>query len=261
MNRLLVLLLIASSASAGTVLNWERARTDETNSIVMKCEGGNARFESNGGKAAAIVIYLAKTKTLTVMNPAAKTYVQMDQSTMSAARDRASATKERMKAQLEKAAPEQRAQLEALLNAEKDVKPLPEWSFKSTGKKLKVGSFDCELFDGSRGETRVELCLVPWEKAPVKRADLECARGVAEMFKSMGPAVAADGDSTREDLTKFPGLPVLSSRDVGEGRKITMTLKGAAIAPVSPDEFVIPPGYELNKSRTFGGQPPPAPAQ
>jgi hypothetical protein len=242
MSRALPLLLVSSVAFGGTTLTWERTRGAEAPAPVsMKCEGGSARFEGAGSDR--IILWDGATKTLSLLKPADKTYQQLTEAQMQQMRDRAAAAMEAMKPRLEKMSPEQRAQLEAMMNAGSGQ--AGEWKFTPTGKKAKVGKWDCEWYDGTRGGLKTQSCMVPWASAPAKKEELECVKSAMSIFQGMLRGAMHDGDATHDDFTKFPGIPVQTVRESSDGTKHSMTLKNVDRGPLPPETFAVPKGYTL----------------
>jgi hypothetical protein len=243
MNRALVLLLVSSAASAGTTLAWERLRGDEAPTrLTMKCENGNVRFEGSAG-GGRVVIWDAQAKTLDVLKPQEKTYGQLTETQANAMRDKLKGLREQMKARLDTLPPEKRTQLEAMLaDASGEGE---QWKFTATGKKQKVGKWDCEVYDGERGAVKMQSCMVPWSAAPAKKEDLECLKGVSSLFQSLLKGIADADAATHEDLTRFPGLPVQTTRVLPDGRKAVMTLMSAERGKIGAGEFVVPKDYQL----------------
>lgn len=250
MNRLLFLCLFSSAASAGTTLTWERSKgSEKPTTLVMKCEGGNARFEGSAA-AGRTVIWDAAKKTLAVLKPAEKTYSQLTEAQLLELRERMKAMAEQMRGRLDSLPPAQRAQLEAMLGAAEET---AEWKFTATGKKSRVGKWECELYDGERGAVKSQSCMVPWPSAPAKKDELECVKSVSSLFQALSRGLARDSDTAPEDLTKFPGLPVQTTRSMADGQQLVSTLKSAEKGKIPPDAFLVPKDYTLTKTEGLGG--------
>src|SRR5262249_39781502 len=144
---LLASLLASASASAGVKIVWERVQAGKpAHDIVMQCEGESARFEGAGDKPMT-VIWDGQKKLLTLLHPDDKPYMQLHPPRTAAVRGGATPS-----------------------NAGKTVDEA--LTFTAKGKKAKVGKWDCELYDVKRGESSLEMCLTPWDKAPLKREEV-----------------------------------------------------------------------------------------
>jgi hypothetical protein len=221
---LLACLLISATAFAGVKIVWDRVQDGKPpHEIKMQCEGDSARFEGAGDRPMT-ALWDGQKKLLSILHVEDKTYMQLDPARIAAVRGGANS------ANLGKgaSAPEE---------------PL---TFKDEGKKSKVGKWDCELYEVKRGETTVEMCITPWDKAPLKREDLACLKSVGEAMRNMG---MRDADGTHEDLSKFPGLPVQVTRNGADGNKSSTTLKTAEKATVAADAFTLPADFTPAKGR------------
>jgi hypothetical protein len=89
--------------------------------------------------------------------------------------------------------------------------------------------------------------MTPWPAAPAKKEDFECVKSAVSLFQSMvrGP----DSEMTGDDFTKFPGLPIQTLRDNGDGTKNTNTLESVERGPLSAATFAIPKDYQLTDKR------------
>lgn len=210
-STLLACLLFSLSASAGVKLVWDRVQDGKPpHEIKMSCEGDSARFEG-AGERPMTAIWDGQKKLLSILHAEDKTYMQLDPARIAAVRGGAAPGKSA-------ATPEEAA------------------TFSDKGKKSKVGKWDCELYEVKRGETtKLEMCIVPWDKAPLKKEDVACLKSVGEAMRNMG---MRESDGTHEDLSKFPGLPVQVTH---EGS--STTLKSAEKATVPADAFTVPADF------------------
>jgi hypothetical protein len=240
MSRLAFTFVLASfSAHAGIVLKWDRTRGDEpATTLVMTCEGGNARFEGSGTKGRT-VLWDAKARALHVIKTDEKTFSTLSEAQLLALRERAKAAIEKIKAA---STPEKRAEIDAM-TAE------PEWKLTATGQKAKPGQWDCELYDAEKGTSKLQMCIVPWAKSPAKKEDLDCVKSVAELFKMMSRGALSKEADFAEDLTKFPGLAVQSTRDMGGGKKAISTLKTVEKVTPPPGAFTVPADFKQVDAR------------
>ncbi len=254
MNRILpsLFVLCASTSFAGIKVVWDRVSAEGKNAeISMQCEGENARFEGMGmGDKKSVAIWDAKKQMLEVVRDENKSYTALDPAQIAAMAQRLAA----MRASLAQMPPEKREQLEKMMGGKMADDPKAEWVFTSKNKKSKVAKWDCELYDAKRGAMEAEMCIIPWEKSPLKREDLKCVKPISEMFKGMS---SDEADGMTDMLEKFPGMPALSVRNLADGKKSTTTMKSADHAAVAASAFEIPAGY---KETSMKHPPPPAAA-
>jgi hypothetical protein len=239
MNRILLSLcvLCAATSFAGVKVVWDRVSADgKSAEISMQCEGENARFEGAGEKK-SVAIWDAKKQMLEVVRDDNKTYTALDPAQIAAMAQRLAA----MRAKLDQMPPEQRAQVEKMMGGKMADDPKAEWVFTSKNKKSKIAKWDCDLYDAKRGALEAEMCIVPWEKSPLKREDLKCVKPISEMFKGMS---SDEADGMTDMLEKFPGMPARSIRNLADGKKATTTLKSADHATIAASAFEVPAGYK-----------------
>ena len=248
-----LLLLLSTPAFAGTTITWQRSRGDEApTTLVMKCEGGNARFDTTA-QGGSIVVWDDAKKTLNILKPAQKTYTSVTEAQLGEIRKHAEATYRDLEKRLNAMPPAERAQMEAMMMQTGLGQKVAEWKFTPTGKKSKVGPWPCELYEGDRGgQGKTTFCMAPWATAPVKKEEFACLKNVVALFGAL--AGGSDSDLAHEDLTKFPGLPLQTTRELGEGKTMSSTVKAAARAKHPAETFAIPAGY--TQSEAAGGMPP-----
>jgi hypothetical protein len=206
------LVLLSTSAIAAGKVTFERSIAGAPPvPITVLCDNGNARMETGGDpEKKVILIWDAKQKQLSILHPATKTYQQID--------------------------PERFAQVTGQQpGAEPEVKTA------ATGKRGKVEKWDCDHYNVKRGDLQLDMCLVPWAKAPVKKEELSCMAAVQSAMHKMG---AKEGDATGGDVEKLPGMPVQTTRSLGDGTANVMTLKGVERGPAPADAFVVPADYK-----------------
>jgi hypothetical protein len=211
-HRALALVLVSSTAFADGKAVWERTAAGKPPTpITMWCKNGNARMETNGEKK-LVVIWDSEKKLLSILHPDEKVYEQLDPSRFAGL---------------------QGASAQGGGN---------ETTYTATGKKQKVEKWDCELYKVKRLGMPLEMCLVPWAKSPVKKDELACMKSVADAFAMLG---AKDNDGAAQDFTKMPGLPVQTTRDLGDGKANVMTLKGWEKGEPPAGAFTIPDDYSV----------------
>ncbi len=161
-------LLAAQSVSAGVYVETvDHNRTTNTTEQKQKMyvQNGSGRFVDSEGRATVI-----KGDTLYIVDDSDQTYVVFDKATMAQMAERLNASIAKMKDQLAKLPPEQRAQAEqkmgGMLGAEGK-----SWTVdvKDTGKSDKVDARPCKLWDVTRnGELDEQICVVPYSALPGK---------------------------------------------------------------------------------------------
>jgi hypothetical protein len=103
-----------------------------------------------------------------------------------------------------------------------------------TGKKEKVGAFECEIFTTTFGGVNVTYWLAKdFPNFPAIMAQMEKlqAGGISAMTKGLMP-----------DLKEFPGMQLKTEMDLAR-KKVTTTIISAKDDTVDPIIFVIPKDY------------------
>jgi hypothetical protein len=227
-----VCLVGSAPAFAGGRFTWERSTTGQSPvPITLTCEDGDARMET-GGEKNRVLIWDAKKRVLTILDPVTKSYLSVD--------------------------PEH---LTGMIGRRP---PKDEPAFKQTGKKSKVGPWECEHYvirrSGQNGGVEIwyELgaCLVSWAKSPVKAEELGCLKSMMGALDTLG---AQEGDVTAGAVDELPGLPVRTVRDTGDGKVSVSTFKSFQRVPVGAEAFTVPADYAPRGSEVKLDRLPAAP--
>ena len=104
-----------------------------------------------------------------------------------------------------------------------------------TGKKEKVGNYDCEIFTSGLGPVSVTYWIA--KDFPNYKAVLE------QMEKLQAGSLAAMGKGMMPELKDFPGMQIKTEMDIG-GKKVSTVLVSAKEENVDPASFEIPKDYK-----------------
>jgi len=116
-----------------------------------------------------------------------------------------------------------------------------------TGKKEKVGDYDCEIFTVNAGTLTVTYWIAKdFPNYPAVLAQLE---------KFQSGAISAMGKGAMPSLKDFPGMIMKTEIDLG-GKKTISTLVSAKEENVDPAIFKIPAGYKEITSPGLNFQQP-----
>ncbi len=105
----------------------------------------------------------------------------------------------------------------------------------ATGKKEKIGNYDCEIFTTNLGAVSVTYWIA--KDFPNYPAVLE------QMGKLQGGSISAMGKGVMPELKDFPGMQIKTEMDLG-GKKISTVLISAKEENVDPASFEIPKDYK-----------------
>ena len=140
------------------------------------------------------------------------------------------------------------AQTKAMLGQLQKLRPNGEApKLQPTGKKEKIGEFECEIFTVSLGTLNATYWLAKdFPNYPAILAQLE---------KFQAGAISAMGQGVLPELKDFPGMAV-KTEIVMNGKKIVTTLVSANEEEVNATAFNIPAGYKETTSPALTFPPP-----
>src|SRR4051812_10707233 len=188
MKRIVILAsgLAAHLASAGVYVetvkhNLTTGTTEPEQKMYV--QAGNGRFVDPSGHTSLI-----KGDTMYIIDDPGKSYIEMDQATMQQLAKQVQGAMDRMKEQMAKLPPEQRAQMEqamggsaALLQGKQRTVEV-----KDTGKSDKIDGRACKLWDVTRdGALDQQICVVPYSALPGKENFQQLFANFAKVFEEM----------------------------------------------------------------------------
>lgn len=262
MKRIAALLgaaLVAPGAVAGVYVELvERDLTAGTSALSQKMyvQNGNGRFVDDGGRATII-----KGDTMYIVDDSDKSYIVFDKATMEQLAQQLGAAMERMKQQLAKLPPEQRAQMEqAMANVPGMGSPDQKWTVElaDTGKSDKIDGRTCKIWDVTRnGELDEQICVVPYSALPGKENFQQVFAKFAKVFEEMAKSVPMLAGMMTNEFTahvRTNGYPVRTRAyedgKLGSEETLVKVWREEAI-PASM--FDIPAGYTVKKMPTLAG--------
>lgn len=243
--------LAASVASAGVyveLVTHEISTDTRSPAQKMYVQGGNGRFVDQDGRASII-----KGDTMYIVDDSDKTYIMFDKATMTQLAAQINAQMDKMKEQLAKLPPEQRAQLEQMMGAAAGGEEKHTVEAVDTGKSDKVEGRACKVWDIKRnGEVDDQLCVVPFAQLPGKENFQQVFANFAKVFEEMAksvPMLAGMMSNEFSAQAKVNGFP-FRSRGYEEGGKLAdeeqlVTVWREEAVPASL--FEIPAGYKPKK--------------
>jgi hypothetical protein len=117
---------------------------------------------------------------------------------------------------------------------------------QSTGKKEKVGEYDCDIYTTNLGSITITYWLA--KDYPNYQEVL------AQLIKFQAGAISAMGKGLMPELKDFPGM-IMKTELLKGGKKVVTTLVSAKEDNVDPGVFSIPKGYTEITSPTLNFQP------
>ena len=115
-----------------------------------------------------------------------------------------------------------------------------------TGKKEKIGEYDCEIFTAGLGALKATYWIA--KDFPNYQSVL------AQLGKFQSGTISAMGQGLLPDIKDFPGMTIKTELDLS-GKKIVTTLISAKEENVDPKAFDIPQGYKEITSPALNFQP------
>ncbi len=131
----------------------------------------------------------------------------------------------------------------------KEGAAIPTPALTPTGKKEKIGDYECEIFTWSLGEMKVTDWIA------TTYPNFKPVLAALARFQNAGLARAAQ--PLMPPLESFPGM-VLKREMVHKGITTTTTLLSGKEAPLDPKLFVVPADYKAQPALSL---PAPAPAK
>ena len=253
--------LVTAAASAGVyveLVNHDIPGNTTELSQKMYVEGGNGRFVDQEGHATII-----KGNTMYIVDDSDQTYIAFDKATMAQLSKQIAAAMARMKDQLAKMPPEQRAQIEAMMAKTPGMGGEDQkWvvDVVDTGKSEKVDGRNCRVWDVKRnGELDDQLCVVPFSQLPGKENFQAVFANFAKVFEEMAKSVPTLSGVMNNEFSaqaKVGGFPVRSrayeNGKLGDQEELVKTWREQAIPAAM---FEIPAGYKPKQMPAPGAAP------
>lgn len=256
---ILVASCVAHAAGAGVYLEMvsHDIKTNTTElSQKIYVQNGAGRFVDPEGRSSII-----KGDTIYVVDENEKTYIVLDKATMEQVGKQLGAAMNKVKEQLAKMPPDQRAQMEQMMGIQSQDDSAGKWEVEAvdTGKSDKVEGRACKVWDVKRnGQLDDQLCVVAYSALPGKEDFQATFRNFAKVFEDMArnlPQLSGMMNSEFSALSKVNGFPVRTrgyeNGRLGNDEQLVKVWREEAI-PASM--FEIPAGYKQKKLPTAPGQ-------
>jgi hypothetical protein len=256
-----VILSVASSAGAadGVLVVEKTTSATGTRTTQVQLEKNRMRAET-ASRGADVVIFDGTAQVLRILDTDGKSYREMTKADVDSMGDQLGQMMAMMREQLAKMPPEQRAQVEAMMQGRgggpgMGAMSAPQIEYRKAGSDT-VGKWACEKYEGYReGRKVAELCTVSPQALGFTPADFAVSEQLTEFFSKLAPQI---GDQVfrvgKAGPQGFSGVPV---------RRITFGADGtpsttAEIAEVSrqrfPDSlFALPSDFQKTEMPMMGG--------
>ncbi|MCC6711772.1 MAG: hypothetical protein IT344_00270 [Candidatus Dadabacteria bacterium] len=251
-----VALLFTASAYADVVFEIEQKELnpESTGQIKGKVKGSDLRMDmyEDGGKLDGSMIYKGASKEMIMIDHDDKTFVVLDEATMSALAAQLGQMMSQMEEQLKSLPPDQREQMKQMMGMGGGgdyVEPV----LKKTGKG-EVNGVACEKYDVLKGAERVrEYCVTPWSSIEggqeMMNLMMQMADSMDKMMKSFSIPGSPVGSQVEfeenvfSQLRELNGFPV-ETIDFDDGEKESVsTFSSSKKTTVDASEFAPPSDY------------------
>ena len=106
---------------------------------------------------------------------------------------------------------------------------------QTTGKKEKIGAYDCEIFTANLGFLNITYWIA---------RDFPNYKSIAaQMEKVQAGSVSAMSKGVMPEMKEFPGMAVKTTMDLN-GQKISVTVLSVKEEPLDSSLFAVPNGYK-----------------
>lgn len=241
-TRLVALLLatLATSAHADATFHFIDPTSGAYQSRIEVADG-KLRVDAAGTSGGAYVVLDLKTRTLTQINPSARTTTsssieQVQAMISSVTRAADPATQPLVQLALDNLPDAQRTQAESMLRQSKRDEAVP---YIKTGQQDQVASISCEIYTqrSSSGDTR-SVCAAPYAALKLSADDAHTLQTALDLLRQTGGPWAP--------ATRVPGLPLRYSGSFGQQAYAgTGQLQSISREPLKPSAFNDPPGYRI----------------
>jgi uncharacterized protein DUF4412 len=241
-------LLVAQVAAAGVYVetvnhNIATGSTQPKQQIYV--QDGSGLFVDPEGRSSLI-----KGDTLYIIDPTEKSYIVMDKATMEQVAKKLSDAVARMKEQMAKLPPEQRAQMEQMMGSAGmgDASKPRTVDVANTGKSDKVDGRSCKIWDVTRdGELDEQICVVGYSELPGKENFQAVFGKFAKIFEDMAKSVPMLSGMMANEFSaqaKVGGFPVRQrSYENGKLASEETLVKSWREEAIPASKFEIPAGY------------------
>ena len=221
----------------------------------MYVQNGSGRFVDPEGKTSLI-----KNDTMYIIDDSDKTYIVFDKATMQAVAQKISDAMEKMKEQMAKLPPEQRAQMEQMMGPAMGMQGKPRTvDVAATGKSDNVNGRACKVWDVTRdGKLDEQLCVASYAILPGKENFQQVFASFSKIFEDMAksvPMLSGMMSNEFDALAKVGGFPVRSrAYENGKLGGVETLVKDWREEAIPASMFEVPTGYKQKQLPMGPGQ-------
>ncbi len=250
--------IVSMTTQAGVVIEYvnRNATTGKEEPLqTVWIQNGLARMESNRGRSGTVAT-LYKNEAMYVIEDASRSYRVIDQATMEQMAGRMGDAMAKMREQMAKMPPEQRAMMEQMMKQRGGTmmngaphKPAI-YDAQATGGSETVNGRSCKLWNVTRdGALAQQLCVVPMAAMPGAVEVIELSKKMSALFEKLGHQLRDQLPTTLQQsttaLAKINGYPIMTRayRD-GVLQPEQFIVKDWKQQSIDAAKFEIPTGYK-----------------
>jgi hypothetical protein len=210
-------------------------------------QGNRLRAEEGSPEPLRITLVDADSKKMTVIDLKTKSYSEIDEAQIKAM---GSQTNRQLKDAMDKASPEQRKQMEAVL-AQRGVGSTKKAviTYEPTGERSTIAGYPCDGYRQLKdGKLESEGCFIPWAKLGIPKSEFDAyaklSSFAAGLMSGFQTAQEDPEDRARQVWEKSPGFPARQVRVLPTGQKSgEQVLVGISQGDIAADKFQAPAGF------------------
>ena len=234
-------------AASGVIVVTKSNSESGTQTHQVQLDANHMRAEmAGGGGDTQVVIFDGAKQVLDIINPGRKTYNEITQADADKLGAQLSGAMAQMQAQLANMPPEQRAQIQAMMQGRGatggGAPAKPEYKRVGTGT---VGKWTCDKYEGyTNGQKVSEVCTVDPKAFGFTPADFAVTRQMAEFFGRIMPQMSSRLFAIGSlEAQGYAGIPVRNTQYI-MGREITTEVVDVTRGTIPDSAFQVPAGFE-----------------
>ena len=266
MNLRLALLMIvgatlaSNGAGADAIVAFDIDAPGYQETQVAHIGQGMVSVRNPGGAQNTDAVYDQKSDHVIMIEHDRRSYMILDEATVDDFAGQAEGIASMIQAQLENVSPEQRAQMEQMMEnmglgsiAQQPAAP-PELEYLKTAESRTVNGYPCMVYRVLEdGRPNTEMCIASRDALPLQDDDYATLRAMHRFYQRLASKTAAligDLGPSFPDLAaeQIEGLPI-TVHDIDDD--ITVTLTRIELDRVDPALFKVPDGYTESQLPTI----------
>ncbi len=254
-------IFLSQAVLADATVTYEQLNGAQKTTNTMKIKNGKIRF-TPPTQTNNYSIYDSQSGSLTHVDTNQKRYLSMDEKAIAEqaqkAREQMEQMRKAMEAKMEGMPPEQREQVEKMMNnhlARVDkTQPAPKLDQKKTSRTETVAGIECTVYESFFNGVKVsEICIAEPDKMGLNAADARTLTNMQSFMKQM-QKMAQQMMNTNTPVSEINGIPLHTRLYAPDGSiKLETRLSSINTDKLSDDTVSIPAGYSQIKMNQMPG--------